>query len=460
LLPKLRNIKLRPAQAIIVGFLLLILTGAAVLSLPISTHPDKHISFFNAFFTSTSAVCVTGLVVVDTGSTFTLFGQIVILVLIQTGGLGFMTITSLAFILIRKRITLSERLIIKESLNEFDLSGMVRMVIRILKVTFVAELAGAAILAARFVPMFGLKGIYFSVFHAVSAFCNAGFDVFGLAGESFAGQSLFPFQSDPVIVLTISILVVIGGLGFVVITNIMNPERIKQHIRISRHSRLVLISTGILIAAGFLLVYLFESANPKTLGTMDTGGKIMNSLFQAVTPRTAGFNTIKQNSLMPVTKMLVMIFMFIGASPAGTGGGIKTTTAALVLMNVFSFLRGHKDVNTMKRRVASETLRKSMIIFILSLLLVAAASLAVTGIEQNRGGLFTPQNIFFEVMSAFGTVGLSCGLTPVLSAASRLIIMFVMFSGRVGLMTFIFALAYRQQSNGNIRFPEERFMVG
>jgi trk system potassium uptake protein TrkH len=384
----------------------------------------------------------------------------VILVLIQAGGLGFMTITSLAFILIRKKITLSERLIIKESLNEFDLSGMVKMVIRILKVTLVAELAGAIILAARFVPMFGLKGVYFGVFHAVSAFCNAGFDVFGMAGPGFEGSSLMPFQNDPVIVLTVSILVVIGGLGFVVITNIMNPERIKQRIRISRHSRLVLVVTGILLLGGALLVYLFESGNPQTLGSMNVGGKIMNSVFQSITPRTAGFNTVSQDSLMPATKLLVMIFMFIGASPAGTGGGIKTTTAALVIMNVFSFLRGHKDVNTMERRVASETLRKSMVIFMLSLLLVLAAGLAVTGIEQTRGGAYTPQNIFFEVMSAFGTVGLSCGLTPTLSAASRLIIIFVMYCGRVGLMTFIFALAYRQQSNGNIRYPEERFMVG
>lgn len=447
-------------QVVIIGFLLLILAGAILLVLPISSNPGKHVSFLDAFFTSTSAVCVTGLVVVDTGSTYTLFGQIVIILLIQAGGLGFMTITSLAFILVRKRITLSERLIIKESLNEFDLSGMVKMVIKILKVTFIAEFLGAGILATRLVPMFGLKGVYFSLWHSVSAFCNAGFDVFGIMGKKYVFQSLVPFQTDPVIVLTIAALIVTGGLGFVVITNIFNKERRIARRAISRHSKLVLIATGILILGGALLIYLFESGNPGTMGPMDTGGKILNSVFQSITPRTAGYNAVDQNAMMPVTKLLVMILMFIGASPAGTGGGIKTTTAAIVLMNVFSYLRGRKEVNMMERRIAADTLRKAMIIFTLSLMLVFAAAFAIMAIEQHRGGLYTSENIFFEVLSAFGTVGLTCGLTPTLSVASRIIIIFVMYCGRVGLMTLIFAFAMKPQNDGNIRYPEERFMVG
>jgi trk system potassium uptake protein TrkH len=459
LLKSLRKIKLHPAQVVILGFFLLILGGAILLWMPFSTQPGRHVSFLDAFFTSTSAVCVTGLVIADTASTYTLFGQAIILLLIQAGGLGFMTVTSLAFIFVRKRITLSERLIIRESLNEFDLSGLVKMIIKILKVTFVAEFLGAAILMTRFVPLFGLKGIYFGVFHAVSAFCNAGFDVFGIVRGQYS--SLMTFQSDPVVVLTIAALIVVGGLGFVVVTNIIDPGRIRRKARITRHSKLVLIMTGVLIIIGAVLIFLFEYPNQKTLGPQDLGTKIMSSVFQSITPRTAGFNTIDQNSLLPVTKLLVMILMFIGASPAGTGGGIKTTTFAIVLMNVFAVTTNRKDVNTMGRRLAAETIRKAMVIFTLSLILVVTAGFVMMAIEEQRGGLFTPENIFFEVLSAFGTVGLSSGITPDLSAASKIIIMFVMYCGRVGLMTLTFALAVRQtKGDGNIRYPEERFMVG
>ncbi len=439
--------------------MILILAGAVILWLPFSVQPGKHVSFLDAFFTSTSAVCVTGLVTLDPGTTYTLLGQIIIMLLIQAGGLGFMTVTSLAFIFVRKRITLSERLIIRESLNEFDLSGLVKMIIRILKVTFVAEFLGAAILATRFVPLYGPKGIYFGVFHAVSAFCNAGFDVLGAVNEPFA--NLIPFQSDPVVILTIAALIVIGGLGFVVITNILSPERIRKKMRITRHSKLVLIMTGILIASGAALIFLFENSNPQTMGPQDVGTKILSSVFQSITPRTAGFQSINQDGMMPATKLLVMIFMFIGASPAGTGGGIKTTTFAIVLMNVFTVTTGRKDANIMGRRLALETIRKAMVIFALSLLLVFFAAFAMIAIEGYKGGLFSFENIFFEVLSAFGTVGLSCGLTPSLSAASKIILMFVMYCGRVGLMTLTFALAVRtSQNGGKIRYPEERFMVG
>jgi trk system potassium uptake protein TrkH len=230
---------------------------------------------------------------------------------------------------------------------------------------------------------------------------------------------------------------------------------------ITRHSKLVLVMTGILILGGAALIFLFENSNPQTLGTQDFGTKILSSVFQSITPRTAGFNTISQNGMLPVTKLLVMILMFIGASPAGTGGGIKTTTFAIVLMNVFAVTTGKKDVNIMGRRLALETIRKAMVIFALSLILVFAAGFAMIAIEQHRGDIYTSQNIFFEVISAFGTVGLSAGLTPTLSAASKLIIIFVMYCGRVGLMTLTFALAVRpSQSDGNIRYPEERFMVG
>ena len=457
----LPKIKLHPTQVIILGFFMLIVLGAILLSLPIATVSDEGISLLDAFFTSTSAVCVTGLVVVDTGTAFTLFGQIVILILIQIGGLGFMTITSFVFILVGKRITLSERIIIREALNEFNLSGLVKMILKILTVTFATELLGAAVLATRFVPMFGLKGIYYSIFHSVSAFCNAGFDVLGSVSGEFSSMSAF--ISDPVVNLTLIALIIIGGLGFVVVTDIFNPERIRRRHKLTVYSKLVLTTTAVLIGAAVTAVFLIESSNPATLGgdNVDTAGKIFGGIFQAVTPRTAGFSTVDQSLLMPETKFITMILMFIGASPAGTGGGIKTTTIAMVLLYAFSGITGRKDVTVMKKRIAADTIKRAITITTLGVLFVFVASLALISIEGQRGGLFSVQNIFFEVFSAFGTVGLSSGITSSLSSASRVIIMIVMFVGRVGLMTLTFALANRAQKNkANIRYPEERFMVG
>ncbi len=458
---QLRKTKLHPSQIIIFGFLGFIILGALLLSLPAATTAPGGISFLDAAFTSTSAVCVTGLVVVDTGTVYTLFGQIVILFLIQIGGLGFMTIMSLVFILVGKRITLSERMIIKEALNEFNLSGLVKMILKILVVTLTMEVLGAAVLATRFVPQFGLHGVYYSVFHSVSAFCNAGFDVLGAVSGEFSSMSMF--ISDPVINLTLIVLIVMGGLGFVVLTDIFSIERIKTRHRLTQYSKLVLAATGVLIAAGLLVVFLFELGNPKTLGSdgLDTTGKIFGGIFQAITPRTAGFSTIDQGALTPAVKLTTMVLMFIGASPAGTGGGIKTTTIAVVLIYVFSGIIGRKDVAVMKRRVAGETIKRAITITVLGIIFVLFASLVMLGIEGGRGGLFTFDNIFFETFSAFGTVGLSAGLTPLLAGPSKLVIMIVMFAGRIGLMTLSLALAYRaQKGNANIRHPEERFMVG
>lgn len=459
---RLHTIKLHPTQIIIFGFFMLIVIGALLLSLPISTVSHEGISFLDAFFTSTSAVCVTGLVVVDTAVAFTYFGQIVILCLIQMGGLGFMTITSLVFILVGKRITLSERMIIKESLNELNLSGLVKMIQKILFVTFVTEIIGALVLATRFVPMFGAKGIYYSIFHSISAFCNAGFDVLGSVSGKFSSMSMF--ISDPLINITLIALITIGGLGFVVVTNIFNPERIRRKQRLTRYTRLVLISSAVLVGIGLITVFSFELANPATLGAsqLDTGGKIWGGIFQAITPRTAGFSTIDQGALMPATKLITMFLMFIGASPAGTGGGIKTTTIAVVLMYALSGITARKEVTIMERRLAEDTVRKAITIVVLGIAFLFVAAFALLAIEGQRAEeLFTFENIFFEAFSAFGTVGLSAGITPMLSIPSRWILMIVMFAGRVGLMTLTFALANRsQKKNANIRYPEERFMVG
>ncbi len=455
-----RAVSLQPAQIIIIGFFILILLGSVLLALPIATRSGHPVPYVDALFTSTSAVCVTGLVVADTGTVYSLFGQIVIILLIQIGGLGVMTMMSLVFLLVGKRFTLSERMVIKESFNEFDLSGMVKVILKVLKVTMVTELLGAALLAVRFIPEFGVdKGIYFSLFHAVSAFCNAGFDILGPVSAPYA--SLAMFADDPLVIITISLLIVFGGLGFMVISQLFSPTRIKTTQSISRHAQLVLVTTGVLIVAGMAAVFLFEQNNPKTIGNMGFGDKMLNSFFQSVTPRTAGYATFDQGALLPATKFIVIVLMLIGASPAGTGGGIKTTTFAIVLMFLWASMLGKRDVTMKDRRIATETVRRALTIMLMAVLLVGAASLAMMGIEGQRGGLFKSENIVFEVASAFGTVGLTTGITPLLSTASRLILIFMMYVGRVGLLTLVVALAMRsRKDDANIRYPEERFMVG
>ncbi len=455
-----RAVKLQPAQIIIIGFLIIILLGSVLLALPIATRSGHAVPYIDALFTSTSAVCVTGLVVVDTGTVYSLFGQIVVILLIQIGGLGVMTMMSLVFLLVGKRFTLSERMVIKESFNEFDLSGLVKVILKVLKVTLVTELLGAALLAIRFIPVFGVdKGIYFSLFHAISAFCNAGFDLLGPASAPY--ESLGMFAKDPLVILTISLLIIVGGIGFMVISQLFNPTRIKTRQSISRHAQLVLVATGVLIVVGMAGVFLFEQNNPKTIGNMGFGDKMLNSFFQSITPRTAGYATFDQGALLPATKFIVILLMLIGASPAGTGGGIKTTTFAIVLMFLWASMLGKRDVTMKDRRIATETVRRALTIMLMAVLLVGAASLAMMGIEGQRGGLFTSENIVFEVASAFGTVGLTTGITPLLSTASRLILIFMMYVGRVGLLTLVVALAMRsRKDDANIRYPEERFMVG
>ena len=453
--------KFHPTQVIIAGFLSLIIVGAVLLSLPIATKPGHHIGFLDAAFTSTSAVCVTGLVVVDTSTAFTLFGQTIIILLIQIGGLGFMTITSFVFMLVGRRITLSERMILKESLNELHFSGLLGMIKKILIVTFTTELVAALIFATRFVPLFGAKGLYISLFHSISAFCNAGFDIFGQYFGEFS--SIASFSADAVVVLTTIALIIVGGLGFVVVCDVFDFKRIKQKHRLTRYSKFVLIITAALIVFGIVTIFPLELGNPDTLGSseLSAGSKILSGLFQAVTPRTAGFATMNQNSMLPATKLVTMLLMFIGASPAGTGGGVKTTTIAILLLFALSGIRGKKDVRLMDRRIARDTLKRAITIATLGIIFIFVTSSALMIIEESSGGLFTFENIFFEAFSAFGTVGLSTGITPMLSAGSKIILMCSMFAGRVGLMTLTFALANRANGQeAKIRYPEERFMVG
>lgn len=445
--------KLNPSQMMVVGFAAVILIGAILLSLPIATQTGERTSFLDSLFTATSAVCVTGLVVVDTATHWNFFGQIVIIILIQTGGLGFMTITTLFSLIVKKRINLKERLLIQESLNQIDLSGLVKLTRYILLMTFVIEGIGALILSTVFIPQFGfIRGSWYSIFHAISAFCNAGFDLMGNVTGPYS--SLMYYVNNTTITLAISALIILGGLGFPVILDIVKNKKISK---LNMHSKIVLISTSILIVVGMLFIFIVEYKNVGTLGNLSLKGKILASLFQSVTIRTAGFATIDLTILHQATLFIMMIFMFVGASPASTGGGVKTTTIAVLILTVKSFLLGKEDIEVFGRRITSSTVRKSVGIFFVGVLAVLTGILLIVLIEPE----FDLLEASFEVVSALATVGLSIGGSPNLTSIGKLLIVIYMFMGRVGLLTIFLALVAKNTVNKQqIRYPEGRIIVG
>ncbi len=437
--------KVSPAKILAGGFALLILFGAFLLSLPIASQVGR-LPFLDALFTATSAVCVTGLVVVDTGTYFTRFGQTVIMLLIQVGGLGIMTAATTFFILLGKKITLRERLVIQESLNQINMQGLVRLVYSIILLTLAVEAVGALLLATRFVPLYGLgTGLYYSVFHAISAFCNAGFD---LTGDF---RSLTPFARDPVIPSTIALLFILGGLGFTVVLEMHQRRRFA---RLTLHAKMVVIITLALLVLGTLVVLALEYNNPLTLGQFGFFGKVFHAFFTAATPRTAGFNTVPIGAFSQTALLFLMALMFIGASPTSTGGGIKTTTFGAIVAVIISTVRGEEDIQLLKRTIPHEILRRALTVAMLAFSLVFIVTLALTLTEQQP-----LRDIMFEAMSAFGTAGLSTGITPELSPLGRVLIIITMFAGRVGPLTLVFAFA-RRKRKGNVHYTPERILIG
>ena len=447
---------LSPPQILVLGFLSLIMIGAVLLSLPFASVDGKPLDIVDALFTSTSAVCVTGLVVLDTGTHFTLFGQIVIITLIQCGGLGFMTIASLVFLMIGKRITLKERMLLKEALNEFSISSVVRLVRMVIIVAFSIEIIGALFFSIRFIPQFGVsKGIYYAIFHSISAFCNAGFDLMG------GFNSFIAYVDDGLVNIVMITLITLGGLGFVVLSDIYRKTLNWNRYRLRLHTKIVLIASLSLLIIGFAVYFPLELNNPETLGKLSTKGKIWGGIFQSVTPRTAGLSTIDQSNLTYGSKFLTMIMMYIGASPAGTGGGVKTTTAFVIFLLIKSVVQGHDDVTFMKKRIDQGTIMRAVTLLFGGLFLVILVALSLIIIESGNGGVMTFENIMFEAFSAFGTVGLGTGITPYLTQASRIILIFAMFAGRVGLMTVMYAIANRMiKHHSRIRYTKENIMIG
>ena len=457
-----QKLKLQPAQVLVAGFASLILAGALLLNLPIATVERESMGFLNALFTATSAVCVTGLVVVDTGTFFSTFGQVVILLLVQFGGLGIMTMATLIFLLMGKKIMLRERVVMQEALNEFNLQGVVRLTKSIILTTLIIQSIGAVILSTRFIPIYGIgQGIYFSIFHSIAAFCNAGFDLIG------GFRSLTPFANDPVIVLTIGALIVLGGLGFSVLLEVYHCRRFRT---MSLHTKVALFVTAILIVFGAVFFYVVESGNPYTIGNpaLTIPGRVLSALFQSIVSRTAGFNTIDQNSMTDASKFMTIILMFIGASPGSTGGGIKTTTIGVVVLMILSVIKNKEDIVIFEKRLGNGISYRALTIMLISLVLVSAITMALIMSEVQRaqaggdiGEQFSFINMLFEAVSAFGTVGLSTGVTPYLSHASRIALILTMFAGRVGPLTLALALAQNSnRSRANIRYPEDKLMVG
>lgn len=433
-------------EILALGFAIVILVGTFLLLLPISSN---HTDFLDALFTATSATCVTGLVVYDTATHWTLFGQIVILILIQIGGLGFITIGVFLATYLKKKISLRQRGLIEESVSSLKLAGGVKLVKHIIKETFLFEGIGAVILSLVFIEDFGLlKGIYLGIFHSVSAFCNAGFDLLGII-EPYG--SLTPYASNIVVNITIMILIIIGGLGFVVWQDLYEK---KLHFRnYLLQTKIVLITSFIFIFGGAFLFYIFEYQH--ALASLSSEEAILASFFQSITCRTAGFNTIDVSHLKPATSLLMMLMMFVGGSPGSTAGGIKTTTFAVLIIFVYSTMTNKSEANAFNRRFDSKTIKKACSVFLINFIFIIISSFIIFNDQPH----LPMQDTFFEIFSALGTVGISTGITRVLSMTSKITIILLMYCGRVGSLTLALSLSKKKKIS-NCKNPVEKISIG
>lgn len=440
--------KLSNAQVMALGFFIVIVIGTILLTLPIANRDGQWGSVMDGAFTAVSATCVTGLVVVDTYQNWTLFGQIVIITLIQIGGLGFITISALFSIFLNKKIGLDKRNLIQESVSSMSLSGVVKLVRNIVKGTLLFEGIGAILLSIRFVPRMGvIEGIYNGIFHSISAFCNAGFDLMGKYEEY---SSLVGYYDDFIVNIAIMALIIVGGIGFIVWEDIrVNKLRFKKY---SLHTKIVIISTAVLILGGAACFMVLEWNN--TMADMNMYQRVITSLFASVTTRTAGFNTIDLGAMTQGSKILTSVLMFIGGSPGSTAGGIKTTTLVVFVVYIWSNLRNASGCNILGRRISDEDIKKSNMVLGLNLGLSVVALLLICSVQE-----FVMEDLMLEVFSATGTVGLSVGITRQLNAFSQVVIMFLMYCGRVGGMTFALSFAYKKQPP-RLQYPEEHINVG
>ena len=436
-------------QLIAFGYFVLILTGTILLMLPWSTKSPYSTDFLTALFTATSATCVTGLVVVDTFTHWTIFGQVVILVLIQIGGLGFMTVITMISFFLHRKIGLKERGLLRESVNTFYIGGIVKLTKKILVGTLFFEILGAILLATRFIPEMGwTTGAYYSIFHSISAFCNAGFDLMGRF-QTFG--SLTGFRGDITIGLTLSALIFVGGIGFYVWDDALHSKF--RFRKMQLHSKLVLSTSFLLIVGGAILIFVLERNN--ALAGLSIPAALSTSLFESITPRTAGFTMISPTSLTSATHFIQLIYMFIGGSPGSAAGGVKTTTIAILLLSLRANMMRTKDNQVFGRRLEDNVLRRAASVITVNLLLITGGTLIVASL--NPGFSLFP--LLYEIVSAMGTVGLSFGITPILGAASQVVLITLMFFGRVGSLTFALIFTERKPQSC-IQNPIGKVTVG
>lgn len=445
-----KTYKLSPMKIIALSFVAIILLGALLLTLPAASRSGVSCGFRPALFTATSATCVTGLVLYDTWSQWSGFGQIVIISLIQIGGLGFMSVASLMFFFLRKRIGLKERMIMAQALSLNDMEGVVRLQKTVLIGSLSIEGIGALILFLRFLPEFGLwNAAKWGVFHSISAFCNAGFDIFGCFNP---GASLIEFQSDPIVLLTLGSLVILGGLGFFVWEEVARKRQFRDF---SVYTKLVLIATGVLLLAGTALTLLTEWNNPGTLGPMSIGDKLLNGFFQSVTLRTAGFAAIDQGKLTDAGKGIAMLFMLIGGSSGSTAGGVKTVTAMVLCLFIATRARGRSTVSVFRRSVPDSQVMDAMTIatIVVFLALFGGIFISATSPISFTDGLY-------EAVSALATVGVTTGVTTSLSIPAQLLIIVYMYFGRVGVLTISLGFLLGDRAEERFRYAQTNLLIG
>lgn len=440
------NIKMTNTRIIAVSFAAVILVGTLLLCTPWASAEGKWTPFVDSLFTATTSTCVTGLVVYDTATHWSFFGQLVILALIQVGGIGFMTLMTLISFFVHHKVSLHQRQMLLQSVGSLQMSGVMSSFRQILLGTFVVEGIGAVLLSVRFYPMFGRRGIWYAIFHSVSAFCNAGIDLLGNTGSS----SFSAYYNDPLINFTLMFLIIMGGLGFLVWSDLLrNLFRWK---RLRLHSKLVLSISAVLIFGGWVLLYLTERRG--AFAGMGEGEKLLASLFQSVTTRTAGFVTVDQGTLTDSGAVISMVLMLVGGSPGSTAGGIKTTTVAVFFLSILRLCRNREDVTVFKKRIEDRIVRQAGAIVGIYLLVALAATVAISALEGV--GL---REVLYEVVSAIATVGLSMNLTPTLGVGSRLILILLMYAGRLGGLSLFLALAESGERQMLTR-PTEDILIG
>lgn len=449
---RLKNLRgrLSSVQVLALGFGLLIFSGGALLTLPVFSREQTFTPFIDALFTATSAVCVTGLTTVNTALHWNEYGQLLIMLLIEIGGLGFMTMPVMLYFILRKKITLRTRIVLREALNLEEMSGTFRLMMYVVKLAGVIQFIGALLLSFAFVPEFGWKkGIFYSIFHSISSFCNAGFDLLG--------DSLTPYQTRPYVMIVIAVLIISGGLGFIVWQDVL---RFKRRQKFSLHTKIALITTASLLLGGFLLFSITEQLASNLTSETNLFDRVINTFFMAVTPRTAGYYSIDYGQMTNAGLIVTIFLMYVGGTSGSTAGGLKTTTIGVLVIQIVSILKGRTRAEFQGRTIRSTTVFRALTLFFMTLTLCVLSIMLLT-ITENIPESAGIEYVAFEVFSAFGTVGLTMGLTPELTVIGKIVIMLLMYIGRVGIYTVGFSLmAKNQKQQANYKYPDESVMIG